>query len=63
MGIILNKTSKKPNNIVEKKTAEVIERLTHIKVLAVIPFSRGANYASIGKVLEQDLDLDKLLSM
>jgi dethiobiotin synthetase len=63
MGIILNKTSKKPNNIVEKKTAEVIERLTHIKVLAVIPFSQGANYASIGKVLEQDLDLDKLLSM
>jgi hypothetical protein len=32
-------------------------------VLAVIPFSQGANYASIGKVLEQDLDLDKLLSM
>jgi dethiobiotin synthetase len=61
-GIILNKTSKKPN-IVEQKTAEVIERLTHIKVLAVIPFSQGANYAAIGKVLEQDLDLDKLLSM
>ncbi len=61
-GIILNKASKKPN-IVEQKTAEVIERLTHIKVLAIIPFSQGANYAVIGKVLEQDLDLDKLLSM
>ncbi len=62
MGIILNKTSKKPN-IVEQKTAEIIERLTHIKVSAVIPFSPGANYAAIGNVLEQDLDLDKLLSM
>jgi dethiobiotin synthetase len=61
-GIILNKASKKPN-IVEQKTPEVIERLTHIKVLAVIPFSQGANYAAIGKVLEQDLDLDKLLYM
>jgi dethiobiotin synthetase len=61
-GIILNKTSKKPD-IVEQKTAEVLERLAHIKVLAVIPFSRGVNYASIGKVLEHDLDLDKLLSM
>ena len=61
-GIILNKTSKK-TNIVEQKTPEVIERLTHIKVLAVIPFSQGANYAAIGKVLEQDLDLDKLLYM
>jgi hypothetical protein len=48
---------------VEQKTAEVLERLTHIKVLAVIPFSKGANYAAIGKVLEHDLNLDKLLSM
>ena len=61
-GIILNKTSKK-SDIVEQKTAEVLEKLTHIKVLAVIPFSQGVNYASIGKVLENDLDLDKLLSM
>ena len=61
-GIILNKTSKKPD-IVEQKTAEVLERLAHIKVLAVIPFLRGVNYASIGKVLEHDMDLEKLLSM
>jgi dethiobiotin synthetase len=61
-GIILNKMSKKPNTV-EQKTAEVIERLTRLKVLAVIPFSQEANYAVIGKVLEHDLDLDKLLSM
>jgi len=61
-GIILNKISKK-YNIVEQKTAEVIERLTHVKVLALVPFSQEVNYTSIGKVLEHDLDLDKLLSM
>lgn len=61
-GIILNKTSKKPN-IVEQKTAEVIERLTRSKVLAVIPSTQGVNYVAIGKALEYDLDLDKLLSM
>jgi len=61
-GIILNKISKNPN-IVEQKTAEVIERLTHLKVLALVPFSQKVNYAAIGKVLERDLDLDKLISM
>jgi dethiobiotin synthetase len=61
-GIILNKISKKPN-IVEKKTVEVIERLTHVKVLAVLPFSHEVSYAALGKVLERDLDFDKLLSM
>jgi dethiobiotin synthetase len=61
-GIILNKISKKPNTV-EQKTAEVIERLTSLKVLTVIPFSQEVNYAVIGKVLERDLDLDKLLSM
>jgi dethiobiotin synthetase len=61
-GIILNKISKKPN-IVEKKTVEVIERLTHVKVLAVLPFSQEVSYAALGKVLERDLDFDKLLSM
>jgi dethiobiotin synthetase len=60
-GIILNKIPKKPS-IVEQKTAEVIERLTHVKVLALLPFSPEVNYAAIGKVLEHDLDLDKLLS-
>ena len=62
MGIILNKMSKKPN-MVEQKTAKVIERLTHLKVLAVIPFLQWSNYTAIGKVLEQDLDFDKLLPM
>ena len=61
-GIILNKTSKKPN-IVEQKTAPILERLTNIKVLAQIPFSKRANYVSIGRVVEEKLDLEKLLSV
>lgn len=61
-GIILNKASKKPD-IVEQKTAEVLERLTQIKLLTVIPFTKGANYASIGKMIEDNLDFEMLLSM
>lgn len=61
-GIILNKTSKNPD-MVEQKTAPILERLTNIKVLAQIPFSRGANYISIGKLLEKKLDIKILLSV
>lgn len=62
MGIILNKMPRKPN-MVERKTAEVIERLTDIEVLAVLPISKNVNYATIGELLENEIDLDKLLSM
>ena len=61
-GIILNKMPKKPNRV-EQKTAEVIERLTDMEVLAILPVSKSVNYAAIGKVLEREMDLDKLLSI
>jgi dethiobiotin synthetase len=61
-GIILNKTSRRPD-IVEQKTAEIVEKLTRVKVLAVVPFLKAANYASIGKMLEENWDLEILLSM
>ncbi|HEX2106611.1 MAG TPA: dethiobiotin synthase [Nitrososphaera sp.] len=61
-GIILNKTSRKPD-IVEQKTASILERLTDIKVLAQIPFSKEANYSCIGRQLEEKLDIQMLLSM
>jgi len=61
-GIILNKTSKKPD-MVEQKTAPILERLTNIKVLAQIPFSKRANYVSIGKMVEEKLDIEMLLSV
>jgi dethiobiotin synthetase len=61
-GIILNKMSKKPN-IVEQKTVEVIESLTDIEVLAVLPLSKSVRYGVIGRMLEKQIDLDKLLFM
>jgi dethiobiotin synthetase len=61
-GIILNKMSKKPN-IVEQKTVEVIESLTDIEVLAVLPLSKSVRYGVIGRMLENQIDLDKLLFM
>jgi dethiobiotin synthetase len=61
-GIIINKMPKKPS-VVEQKAPEVIERLTGIRVLGTLPFSRGANYSTIGKVFEKTIDLDGLLSV
>jgi dethiobiotin synthetase len=61
-GIILNKMSKK-TSIVEQKTVEVIERLTDMEVLAVLPVSKSVHYAAIGRMLEKEIDFDKLLSM
>jgi dethiobiotin synthetase len=61
-GIIMNKVSKK-YNIVEQKTVEGIERLTDVKVLAVLPVSKSVHYNVVGTVLEKQIDLDKLLSL
>src|ERR687895_1726910 len=61
VGIILNKTSKNPD-LVEQETGPVLERLTNIKVLAQIPFSNRINYISIGKQIEEKLDIRMLLS-
>jgi dethiobiotin synthetase len=61
-GIIMNKMSKKPD-MVEQKTVEVIERLTDMKVLAVLPASKSVHYTVIGRMLEKKIDLDKLLFM
>jgi dethiobiotin synthetase len=61
-GIIINKMPKKPR-IAEQKVPEVIERLTSIKVLGKLPFSKSADYSTMGKMLEKTLDLDSLLTM
>jgi dethiobiotin synthetase len=61
-GIIINKMPKKPS-VVEQKAPEVIERLTGIRVLGTLPFSRGANYSVIEKALEKAIDFDSLLSV
>jgi dethiobiotin synthetase len=61
-GIIVNKMPRKPS-AAEQKAPEVIERLTGVRVLCTLPFSRGANYSAIGKKLEKAVDFDRLLSM
>lgn len=61
-GIIVNKMPKKPS-IVEQKVPETIERLARIRVLGLVPFSRGADHMTIGRILEKAIDLDSLLTM
>jgi len=61
-GVIVNKMPRKPN-VVEQKTIEVIERMTRIKVLAKVPMVKRADYVTIGKMLEKQLDPSLLLSM
>jgi dethiobiotin synthetase len=61
-GIIMNKMPKRPS-VVEQKVPEVIERLTGVRVLCTLPFSKGGNYATIGMMLEKTIDLDSLLAV
>ena len=58
----MNKLSKEYNTV-EQKTVQVIERLTDVKVLAVLPASKSVHYSVIGRTLEKEIDLEKLLSM
>lgn len=61
-GIIVNKMPRKPS-IVEQKVPEVMEGLTGVRVLGILPLLRGANHVTVGKILEKTMDLDSLLSM
>jgi dethiobiotin synthetase len=61
-GIIVNKMPKRPG-IAEQKAPEMIERLTGIRVLATLPFSKSTNHTAIGKMFEKVVDLDSLLSV
>jgi dethiobiotin synthetase len=61
-GIIINKMPKKPS-IVEQKTPKVIEELSGVPVLGILPFLKGANYVKVGRLVEEKIDLDRLLSV
>ncbi len=61
-GIIINKMPKKPS-IIEQKTPKVIEELSGVPVLGILPFLKGANYVKVGRMVEKEIDLDRLLSM
>jgi dethiobiotin synthetase len=60
-GIIVNKMSRR-SSVVEQKVPEVIQRLTGIRVLSALSFSRGASYSTLGRALEK-IDLDSLLTV
>jgi dethiobiotin synthetase len=59
-GIIVNKMPKKPSTA-EQKAPEVIERLSGVRVLGVLPFVPGAGHTTVGKMLEKTVNLDSLL--
>lgn len=59
-GIIMNKMPKKPS-IVEQKAPEVIEKLTGIRILGTLPFSKCMNHTGVGKMLGKTIDLNSLL--
>lgn len=61
-GIIVNKMPKKPSPV-EQKAPEVIEKLTGVKVLGILPFSRYKNHTAVGKMLEKAIDIEDLLTM
>jgi hypothetical protein len=53
---------KKPS-IIEQKTPKVIEELSGVQVLGTLPFLKGANYVKVGRLVEKEIDLDRLLSV
>lgn len=59
-GIIINKMPKKPS-IAEQKVPEVIESLTGIRILGILPFLKNTDYSNFGKMLEKAVDIDGLL--
>lgn len=61
-GIIVNKMPKK-QSIVEQKVPETIEKFTGVRVLGSVPFSRGANHATIGRMIEKAIDINSLLTV
>lgn len=60
-GIVVNMMPKKPS-IAEINAPKLLEQLTAVKVLGIVPFSRDTNHAVIGKMLEKAIDLNSLFS-
>lgn len=61
-GIIVNKMPRKAN-VIEQKTPKVIEKLTSIKVIGIVPTIDNVNFTVVGKILEKKVDLDRLVSV
>jgi dethiobiotin synthetase len=61
-GIIINKMPKKPT-VIERKTPRIIEKLSSVKVIGVVPKVSTAKSACMGRILDESLDISSLVSL
>lgn len=60
LGIIINNMPREPS-IVEKKIVEIIQEVSSVAVLCVIPFSNVMDIINVGFTIEKNVDIDKIL--
>jgi dethiobiotin synthetase len=60
LGIIINSMPREPS-IVENKIVEIIQEVSSVAVLCVIPFSRVKDIINVGFTIEKNIDINKIL--
>lgn len=60
LGIIINNMPREPS-IVEKKIVQIIQEVSGVAVLCVIPFSNVMDIINVGFTIEKNVDIDKIL--
>jgi dethiobiotin synthetase len=61
-GIVINKMPKKPM-VIEQKTPQFLNRWSDVPILGIMPSLKGIIYSKIGKIVEDQGSLNKLLSV
>jgi dethiobiotin synthetase len=60
LGIIINGMPREPS-IVEKRIVDIIQEVSSVAVLCVIPFSSVMDIIHVGFTIEKNIDIDKIL--
>jgi dethiobiotin synthetase len=60
LGIIINGMPREPS-IVEKRIVDIIQEVSSVAVLCVIPFSSVMDIIDVGFTIEKNIDIDKIL--
>lgn len=60
LGIIINGMTREPS-IVEKRIVDIIQEVSSVAVLCVIPFSSVMDIIDVGFTIEKNIDIDKIL--
>jgi dethiobiotin synthetase len=60
LGIIINGMPREPS-IIEKKIVDIIQEISSVAVLCVIPFSSVMDITDVGFTIEKNIDIDKIL--